>query len=134
MGRLCRLRSHRRSSGPLAQDHGTQSANSGLRKKRYRFRYRWGNVIVDDILGNTQNNYTYTPGKFLRFLGFEILWFLKSPDRFKTHPNWFKFFGKNIFYQDLEFTDLKSFLFGTWGNIRKLCNPKFRQTKKGTNK
>ena len=63
----------------------------------------WGNVIVDDILGNTQNNYTYTPGKFLRFLGFEILWFLKSPDRFKTHPNWFKFFGKNIFYQDLEF-------------------------------
>lgn len=91
----------------------------------------WGNVIVDDILGNTQNNYTYTPGKFLRFLGFEILWFLKSPDRFKTHPNWFKFFGKNIFYQDLEFTDLKSFLFGTWGNIRKLCNPKFRQTKKG---
>lgn len=94
----------------------------------------WGNVIVDDILGNTQNNYTYTPGKFLRFLGFEILWFLKSPDRFKTHPNWFKFFGKNIFYQDLEFTDLKSFLFGTWGNIRKLCNPKFRQTKKGTNK
>ena len=94
----------------------------------------WGNVIVDDILGNTQNNYTYTPGKFLRFLGFEILWSLKRPDSFKTHPNWFKFFGKNIFYQDLEFTDLKSFLFGTWGNIRKLCNPKFRQTKKGTNK
>ena len=81
----------------------------------------WGQIIVDGYLGNSQKFYKYKEGEFLRHLGFEILWFIKSPYRFKTKPNWFKFIGKHIHYQDISsWSDPKPFLLGTLKNIKKV--------------
>ena len=58
-------------------------------------------IIVNDVMGNVVPQYAYTPGKTMRYMGLDLMWFLKSPNRFSTSPSWFKFFGKNLFYQDI---------------------------------
>lgn len=93
----------------------------------------WGEIIVNDIRQLPQKTYNYLPGNVLRFLGFDILWFLKSPDRFSTKPSWFKFFGKNVSYQDLDWSDFGSFFWGTLGNIKKVLSSETRKSKAGLN-
>lgn len=88
-------------------------------------------MIADATLGLPLREYTYTPGKRLRHLGFDVLWFLKSPDRFKAKPSWFRFFGKDTFYQDWLRGDFSAFFWGTWGNFKKQMNPEFRKAKSG---
>ena len=58
-------------------------------------------AIVLDTLGERYDIGEYSPGKTLRYLGIDMLWFLKSPKRFKSTPSWFRFIGKNIYYQDI---------------------------------
>ena len=94
----------------------------------------WGQIIVDDYLDKPQKQYQFKEGIALRHLGFDILWFLKSPNRFKTKPCWFKFFGKKVYYQDFHFLDQKPFWVGTYHNIKKLFNPEFKKAKSGTSK
>ena len=90
----------------------------------------WGRIIVDQALGQEQKTYKYKTGIILRHLGFDILWFLKSPNRYKTCPSWFHFWGKNIFYQDMDgWMDPKPFLVGTYHNIKKLFDPSFKKAK-----
>lgn len=91
----------------------------------------YGLIIVNATLGKKQKQYIYLPGKYLRHLGFDLLWFIKSTNRFKANPNWFRFFGRNIYYQDLKFSDPLPFIFGTISNIRKQLNPSFRKSKSG---
>lgn len=93
----------------------------------------WGEVIVNNIIEAPQKQYKYSPGKALRVLGFDILWFIKSPNRFRAKPSWFNFFGKNVFYQDLDWTDFGSFFWGTLGNIIKLMSSETRKSKAGLN-
>lgn len=88
-------------------------------------------MIADATLGFPLREYTYTSGKRLRYLGFDVLWFLKSPDRFKAKPSWFRFFGKDTFYQDWLRGDFRAFFWGTWGNFKKQMNPEFRKAKGG---
>lgn len=66
-------------------------------------------IIICDTLGETVPKYEYSSGKMLRYLGIDIMWFLKSPQRFKASPSWFKFWGKNLFYQDIYAMD-----YSTW--------------------
>lgn len=81
----------------------------------------WGEVFVDSCSGKTEQDYSYKEGVVLRHLGFDILWFLKSPNRWNSKPSWFKFFGKNVYYQDMSgWSDPLSFLSGTWRNIKKI--------------
>jgi hypothetical protein len=81
----------------------------------------WGQIIVDGYLGRPQKQYEYNTGEYLRHLGFETLWFIKSPNRFKTKPCWFKLLGKHIHYQDMsDWTDPLPFLMGTYRNIKKV--------------
>ena len=88
----------------------------------------WGQIIVDSYLGNQQKEYIYKPGEYLRHLGFEMLWFLKSPNRFRTKPCWFNFWGKHIHYQDMsDWTDPKPFFKGSWRNIKKVISHKEKQ-------
>ena len=94
----------------------------------------WGQIILDDYLNRPQKQYKYKEGIALRHLGFDILWFLKSPNRFKTQPSWFKFFGNKVYYQDFHFWDQKPFWVGTHHNIKKLSNPEFKKSKSGTSK
>jgi len=79
---------------------------------------RWGEIIVNGYLGRPQNKYEYKEGEVLRHLGMDTLWFIKSPDRFKTEPCWFSFFGKHIHYQDMsDWKDPAPFIRGTIRNI-----------------
>lgn len=81
----------------------------------------WGEIIVNGYLGKHQKQYEYKEGEYLRHLGFEVLWFLKSPNRFRTRPNWFKFFGRHIHYQDMNgWVDPMPFITGTFRNIKKV--------------
>lgn len=91
----------------------------------------YATMIADMTLGKPLREYTYSPGKRLRHLGFDVLWFLTSPNRFKTKPSWFCFLGKNLFYQDWIMGDFCAFFWGTWGNFKKQMNPKFRKAKSG---
>lgn len=94
----------------------------------------WGQIIVNECLNKPRKEYTYEEGIILRHLGLDILWFIKSNNRFKTKPCWFKFFGKNIHYQDFHFEDQKPFWVGTYHNIKKLLDPSFIKAKSGTSK
>lgn len=58
-------------------------------------------IIALDSMGEEVPNHLYKPGKTLRYLGIDLMWFLKSPKRFKTKPRWFKFWGKELYYQDI---------------------------------
>lgn len=58
-------------------------------------------IMVRDALGIEYEQGVYKPGKVLRYLGIDLLWFLKSPNRFKSSPSWFHFCGKDIYYQDI---------------------------------
>jgi predicted ATP-grasp superfamily ATP-dependent carboligase len=62
-------------------------------------------TIVQDTLGEEISPNEYTPGKTLRFLGIDLLWFLKNPKRFHASPSWFRFIGKDIYYQDIFWKD-----------------------------
>lgn len=93
----------------------------------------WGEAIVKEALNQPVLDYNYTEGVVLRYLGFDVLWFLKSSERFKANPNWFKFFGSDVSYEDLDISDIKSFIMGTYGNIKKLLDSDFRAAKSGTN-
>lgn len=88
-------------------------------------------MYVDYCLGNPIRTYHYRPGNYLRYLGLDLLWFLKSDKRFKTSPNWLKFFGRRVFYQEGSIRDPLPFLFGTWSSVKKLLNPSFRKSKAG---
>ena len=91
----------------------------------------WGQIIIDGNMGNKQKEYKYETGIVLRHLGFDVLWFLKSPNRFKTHPSWFQFFGRKVGYQDFSISDMKPFFVGTYHNIKKLFDPEFKKAKTG---
>lgn len=91
-------------------------------------------MIADATLGLPLREYSYTPGKRLRHLGFDVLWFLKSPMRFKAKPSWFRFFGRDQYYQDWICGNFYAFVRGTWGNFKKQLNPEFRKAKGGVKK
>lgn len=97
----------------------------------YKSGLDFATMIADASLGRPIRNYTYEPGKRLRHLGFDILWFLKSKDRFKTNPSWFKFIAKDTYYQDWIKGNFATFFYGTVGNLKKILNPEFRKAKSG---
>ena len=59
------------------------------------------NIIVMDALSRDIPQYNYQPGKTLRYMGIDIMWLMKSSNRFKSKPSWMKFCGKDIYYQDI---------------------------------
>lgn len=88
-------------------------------------------IIVDFSLGKKLKSYTYSPGNYLRYLGLEVLWFLKSNHRFTSKPNFMSFLGRNIYYQDGNWCDPLPLATGTFLNIKKMLNPSFRKAKSG---
>ena len=93
----------------------------------------WADVIVSEYLGKEHQRYSMGREVYLRHLGFETLWFAYSKNRWKTTPNWFKLIGSNIYYQDMSsWLDPMPFIRGSWGNIKKQLDPKFREAKSGT--
>lgn len=66
-------------------------------------------IIAADEMNQQIVPQDYSPGKIMRYMGLDLMWFLKSPQRFSTSPSWFKFMGKKIYYQDIILSD-----FSTW--------------------
>ena len=79
-------------------------------------------IIVQDTLGGKVPKYQYEPGKTLRYLGIDIMWLLKSPNRFHAHPGWLKFFGKDIYYQDIYKQDPSTWWTWLAEGLKKLGN------------
>lgn len=100
-------------------------------RSAYKSGLDFATMIADATLGLPLRRYEYKPGKKLRHLGFEVLWFLKSPDRFKAKPSWFNFFGKDTYYQDWVRGDFGAFFWGSLNNLKKQLNPEFRKAKNG---
>ncbi len=90
-------------------------------------------IIVSDVLEGVLRNYDYQPGKYLRFLGLDLAWFVASPMRFKCKPSWFKFFGKNLYYEDGGWRDFPAMMAYIWSGIKKQLSPSFRKSKQGLN-
>ena len=91
----------------------------------------YGVMIADVSLGKPLKSYTYKPGQKLRHIGFEMLWFLKSKNRWNTRPCWFNWIDPKLSFQDFSWSDPMPFFYGTWGNIKKQFNPEFRKAKGG---
>lgn len=78
----------------------------------------WAKVIVEGYLDQPITDFQYRENVILRHLGLDVLWFIKSPMRWHTKPNWFKFFGKDVYYQDMsDWSDPMPFIAGTWRNV-----------------
>lgn len=88
-------------------------------------------IIVSDLLNGVMPQYDYKTGRCLRFFGLDIAWFLASPNRFKCSPSWFKFFGKDLFYEDGGWRDRSAMLTYIWSGIKKQLSPEFRKSKEG---
>lgn len=69
-------------------------------------------IIVKDALGESTPEVHYTTGKVLRYLGIDIMWLLKSPNRFHAKPGWLKLIGEDISYQDIYKQDVSTWW--TW--------------------
>lgn len=87
-------------------------------------------MIADATLGKPLQKYEYFPGKVLRYMALDALWFAYSTNRFSTSPAWLKLFGKNIYWQECG-GGLKAMLTGSLSGLKKQLNPKFREAKAG---
>lgn len=77
-------------------------------------------IIAGEALNINESGGIYRPGKTLRYLGLDIMWFLSSPNRRSASPSWFRFFGKDIFYQEGGWKDWKPMLAALWSNVDKI--------------
>ena len=94
----------------------------------------WGDVLASEYMHSPHQAYEGKEGEWLRHLGFDILWFFHSPDRFRTIPSWFRFIGRHVHYQDMGMRwDLLPWFTGTLGNLFKFVRPSFRREKAGMN-
>lgn len=69
-------------------------------------------LIALDAVGHKAPTYEYQSGKTLRYMGIDMMWLLRSPSRFKSNPCWLKFFGRNVYYQDIYANDASTWW--TW--------------------
>ena len=91
----------------------------------------YADMIVQQELGREVSSYTSTPGLVMRQLALDVMWFLYSSnkERFSAKPSWFKFYGKNIRYQDGEWSDPLPMFAGFLSGAIKFINPNFRKSK-----
>lgn len=80
-------------------------------------------LIVQDFLGKSvEDAFNVKYGTCLRYMHTDILWFLKSPNRFKCKPSWFSF--KNTSDQIFTWSDLWVFFAFTFQGFGKLGKDK----------
>ena len=100
-------------------------------KSAFRAGVDYASLYVDYCLGNPLQEYVCRSDVYLRHLGFDLLWFIKSPERFRSSPSWFRFFGREVYYQDGELLDPMPLLFGTLSGVKKMMDENFRKSKSG---
>ncbi len=92
---------------------------------------QYGPLLAADACNESLPPMEYKPGARLRYIGFEILWLIKSENRFRTNPNWFNFFEKGLCFQDFNWKDPFSFWGGSIGHALDLLSSDYRKEKKG---
>ena len=90
-------------------------------------------MMVEDLMNSELKTYKYETGKYLRYLGLDIAWFMASPNRWKAKPCWFKFFGKDLHYQEGGLHDLPAMWTSMVEGVTQQLNPSFRKSKSGLN-
>ena len=83
-------------------------------------------LIVDDYLQKQVEPQFEVKHKFLRYMHTDVLWFLKSPNRFKCKPSWFCF--KNTTDQIFSWADLWVFFAFTFQGFAKLWKDKKKRS------
>jgi D-aspartate ligase len=71
----------------------------------------------------------YQVGLYLRHPGLDLIWFTQSKDRFKAHPNWFRFWGKNLRYDVWSLADPGPLVAYVLANIRDVFSLEARRYK-----
>lgn len=79
-------------------------------------------LIVDDFLDKNVKPQFEVKHKYLRYIHTDVLWFLKSPNRFRCNPSWFSF--KNTTDQIFSWSDLWVFFAFTIQGFKKLREDK----------
>lgn len=87
-------------------------------------------IMINHSKGENYKTYQYRSEFYMRNLATDIIWFLSSKERFNSVPNWFNFFGRDMYYVDGSICDPLPFLGGFLGGFVKLMNPEFRKAKK----
>ena len=80
----------------------------------------FADAIVKDLIGKTMNTHSYKEGVQLRYLGLDVMWFIKSPNRFCCTPSWFKFRGSDLYYQDYYKENPATFILGVLFKLSKI--------------
>lgn len=86
-------------------------------------------IIIYDSFGILIPNQKYIAGKKVRFFAMDVLWFFFSNKRFHASPSWFRFFEKNLYYQDGSWDDPFTMLAGIVMGIRKYMKPSYFKSK-----
>lgn len=71
----------------------------------------------------------YAVDVYLRYFPLDVLWFLKSPDRFRAEPSFFKFFGRDLSDQIISLRDPGPFFGFCLENFISLFNWEARKTR-----
>jgi D-aspartate ligase len=69
----------------------------------------------------------YKMGLYMRYLLPDCVWFLKSRNRFRAKPSFFRFLAKDLIYEMLTIDDPKASLAYLYSNIAKLFDSKARR-------
>ena len=80
-------------------------------------------LIIQDALGKeVDDQIAYKDDVRLRYFHMDLLWFIKSKERFKTKPSWFS--NKNTVDEIFEWCDLRPAFFYTLTSFSKLIHDK----------
>jgi len=66
---------------------------------------------------------------YLRYFPLDVLWFIKSPERFRAEPSFFKFFGRNLSDQIISLRDPGPVVGFCLENLLSLFNREARKTR-----
>lgn len=91
----------------------------------------FGLVYKTDLFGGTLPEFNYKEGQQIRWFGLDVMWFIFSPKRFCFKPSWFKFFGKDVSYQDGSFSNPLPMLVGCLAGVIMYLHPKVWKAKFG---
>ena len=79
-------------------------------------------ILQDAFKEEVEDQTEYKDDVRLRYFHMDLLWFLKSKDRFKTKPSWFS--NKNTVDEIFEWSDLRPAIFYTFTSFSKLLHDK----------
>lgn len=92
----------------------------------------FADLLVRYALGDEPPTYErYRIGLQMRYMPLDILWLLYSPSRWRARPSWFKFWGRDLCYQEGSWDDPLPAVAGFVCGVRKFLQPEFRRGKFG---